>query len=218
MSYADRKEFGPRQATALGLSLLLISFLSWAFINGLVVKVMKIAVGPVKLIKPKDLPPPPDTPPPPPPKLDEVPPYVPPPEVDVNVPQVNTAPAIQTQNVVEKPKERVVEPPPPPPPPPVAHKIIAADASSVAKAIRNSADYYPPRAIELKQQGTSVCSYIVPVTGRTQDAKCEGGSDLLDRAAEKLINNQKVKPATEDGTPIATSARVKVTWVLPKDE
>ncbi len=217
MSYADRKEFGPRQATALGLSLLLIGFLSWAFINGLVVKVMKIAVGPVKLIKPKDLPPPPDTPPPPPPKLDEVPPYVPPPEVDVSVPQMNTAPAIQTQNVVEKPKERVVEAPPPPPPPP-PRKIIAADASRLNNAIRNLSEYYPPRAQELKQEGTSICTYVIPVSGRIQDGKCEGAGDLLDRAAEKLINSQKVKPASEDGLAIASSAGVRIKWVLPKDE
>lgn len=217
MSYADRKEFGPRQATALGLSLLLIGFLSWAFINGLVVKVMKIAVGPVKLIKDK-APPPPDTPPPPPPKLDEVPPYVPPPEVDVSVPQMNSAPAIQTQNVVEKPKERVVEPPPPPPPPPKEKVRIPAETSSLNRAIKNSADYYPSRAIDLKQQGTSVCTYVVPLTGRVQDTKCDGAGDLLDRAAEKLLNSQKAKPATEDGAPIASSGRVRITWVLPKDE
>src|ERR1019366_8013244 len=68
----------------------------WAFYTGLAGKLIQKVIPPVEIAqidKPKDV----DKPPPPPPKLEEIKPFVPPPEfVDIQAPQTETTAITQT--------------------------------------------------------------------------------------------------------------------------
>src|SRR5450631_4745189 len=85
----------------------------WAFYTGLAGKLIQKVIPPVEIAqidKPKDI----DKPPPPPPKLEEIKPYVPPPEfVDIQAPQEQTNAITQT-TTVQRPAPVVQQAPPRP--------------------------------------------------------------------------------------------------------
>ena len=75
--------FSGRRGLALLVVILLHVVVGWAFYTGLASRLAQTIIPPVEIAqidKPKDV----DKPPPPPPKLEEIKPYVPPPEfVDI---------------------------------------------------------------------------------------------------------------------------------------
>src|SRR5271165_1590966 len=101
---------GPRGVALIAVILLHVVIV-WAFYTGLAGKIMQTVIPPVEIAqidKPKDV----DKPPPPPPKLEEIKPYVPPPEfVDIQAPQQETT-AI-TQITQQRAPAPVAAPPPP---------------------------------------------------------------------------------------------------------
>src|SRR5450631_4929603 len=96
--YEEPSLFSGRRGAALIAVLILHVGIVWAFYTGLAGKLVQKIIPPVEIAqidKPKDI----DKPPPPPPKLEEIKPYVPPPEfVDIQAPQEQTnAIAVVTQ-------------------------------------------------------------------------------------------------------------------------
>src|SRR5258707_8096483 len=91
---------GRRGAALLAVIVLHVGFI-WAFYSGLAGKLKQTLIPPVEIAqidKPKEV----DKPPPPPPKLEEIKPYVPPPEfVDVAAAPVETT-AITTVTTVQQ--------------------------------------------------------------------------------------------------------------------
>src|SRR5271169_866956 len=88
--YEEPSLFSGRRGAALLAVIILHVLLVWAFYTGLAQKLAKKLLPPVEIAqidKPKEV----DKPPPPPPKLEDIKPYVPPPEfVDVQAPLVET--------------------------------------------------------------------------------------------------------------------------------
>src|ERR1039457_3059018 len=96
--YEEPPLFSGRRGIALVVVILLHVIVGWAFYTGLASRLAQTIIPPVEIAqidKPKDV----DKPPPPPPKLEEIKPYVPPPEfVDIQAPQEQTnAIAVVTQ-------------------------------------------------------------------------------------------------------------------------
>src|SRR5882672_11776268 len=96
--YEEPSIFSGRRGAALIAVIALHVVFVWAFYTGLAGKLVQKIIPPVEIAqidKPKDI----DKPPPPPPKLEEIKPYVPPPEfVDIQAPQEQTnAIAVVTQ-------------------------------------------------------------------------------------------------------------------------
>src|ERR1022692_5011624 len=85
--YEEPPLFSGRRGIALLVVFLLHVIVGWAFYTGLASRLAQTIIPPVEIAqidKPKDV----DKPPPPPPKLEEIKPYVPPPEfVDIHGPQ-----------------------------------------------------------------------------------------------------------------------------------
>src|ERR1039458_2692073 len=81
--YEEPPLFSGRRGIALLVVILLHVIVGWAFYTGLASRLAQTKIPPVEIAqmdKPKDV----DKPPPPPPKLEEIKPYVPPPEfVDI---------------------------------------------------------------------------------------------------------------------------------------
>src|SRR5271169_5897516 len=98
---------GTRGAALIAVIILHVGIV-WAFYTGLAGKLMQKVIPPVEISqvdKPKEV----DKPPPPPPKLEEVKPYVPPPEfVDIQAPVQETTAITQTTQV-----QKVAPPPAP---------------------------------------------------------------------------------------------------------
>src|SRR5450755_1619057 len=88
--YEQPSLFSGRRGAALIAVILLHVVIVWGFYSGLAGQLVQKIIPPVEIAqieKPKDV----DKPPPPPPKLEEIKPYVPPPEfVDIQAPQVET--------------------------------------------------------------------------------------------------------------------------------
>src|ERR1700684_3873454 len=112
--YEEPSLFSGRRGAALLAVLILHVGIVWAFYTGLAGKLVQKIIPPVEIAqidKPKDI----DKPPPPPPKLEEVKPYVPPPEfVDIQAPQVETTAITQTTQVIRPTAAPVVAAPPAP--------------------------------------------------------------------------------------------------------
>ena len=93
---------GPRGAALIAVILLHVVIV-WAFYTGLAGKLIQKVIPPVEIAqidKPKDV----DKPPPPPPKLEEIKPFVPPPEfVDIQAPQQQTNAITETTQVQKAP-------------------------------------------------------------------------------------------------------------------
>src|SRR5712672_1559300 len=114
--YEEPSMFSGRRGLALLVVILLHVIVGWAFYTGLASRLAQTIIPPVEIAqidKPKDV----DKPPPPPPKLEEIKPYVPPPEfVDIAAPAETTnAIAVVTQQV-QAPAPPVQAAPAPPRP------------------------------------------------------------------------------------------------------
>src|ERR1700678_3802257 len=101
--YEEPSLFSGRRGAALLAVLILHVGIVWAFYTGLAGKLVQKIIPPVEIAqidKPKDI----DKPPPPPPKLEEIKPFVPPPEfVDIQAPQQETTAITQTTQVQRAP-------------------------------------------------------------------------------------------------------------------
>jgi type IV secretory pathway VirB10-like protein len=110
--YEEPSLFSGRRGAAFLAVILLHVLMVWAFYTGLAGKLVQTIIPPVEIAqidKPKDV----DKPPPPPPKLEEIKPYVPPPEfVDIQAPQVETTAITQITQTNKPPPAPVVTAPP----------------------------------------------------------------------------------------------------------
>src|SRR3984957_16216234 len=106
--YETPSLFSGRRGAALLAAIALPIFFIWGFFSGLAGKLKQTLIPPVEIAqidKPKEV----DKPPPPPPKLEEIKPYVPPPEfVDIQAPQVETTAITQVTRTNVPPPAPVV--------------------------------------------------------------------------------------------------------------
>lgn len=211
MAYADQG-MSTNRMYALGVVALLHAFLGYAFITGLALKAVKAIVNPLETVNVKEEAPPPDEPPPPPPKEQEIPPFVPPPEVSV---QSEAAPQITVQQQVQRVEAPVTIAPPAPPAP--AAKPAPVPATPKGRGNSISEDDYPDASRRAEETGTVRVTYTVTVDGRA--ANCQvvqsSGAARLDEATCKIVERRfRFNPATRDGVPVEVTRPQTVTWKL----
>jgi protein TonB len=179
--------------------------LLWAFSSGLATRIIHVAEGPLETnivqdVKQRDLPPPP-----PPPKMEKPPVEVPPPDVVINVPVETTSTAITNTTA------RHVEAPPAPPP----RAVVRTPAVALVKL--DPQNFYPPTSIRMNETGTTLIKYCWGTDGRLTSAPTvekSSGSTRLDEAAIRLGSQERMKPATVDGQPVAACAQLSVKFTL----
>jgi periplasmic protein TonB len=167
-----------------------------------------------------------EEPPPPPEKLEELPPYVPPPDININIPPPPSQSVVVVQQEVPRPTPAPVVVAPPPAPPPAPKEVVrtAYDSAGLSQTYkRKSLPEFPPSVQnqmenENKKSTTASCQVYIAETDRIEDAKCEGtGYEKLDRLSEKWLKGVKVKAAREDGVPKAAWVRApNIVWRLPE--
>jgi periplasmic protein TonB len=200
---------GPRGAALIAVIILHVGIV-WAFYTGLAGKLVQKIIPPVEIAqidKPKDV----DKPPPPPPKLEEVKPFVPPPEfVDIQAAPQQTNAITETTQVQRAPAPVAA-------PAPVQHARtpIAMDPKHPLKI---GEEYYPDASKRAGEEGRCIVTITVAADGRITNAAIQQSSGFprLDEACLKGVKDQRVKPATEDGKPVETTIGLPIVWKLTK--
>jgi protein TonB len=178
----------------------------YGFYSGLARRIAQTIIPPVEIAQ-IDKPKADDKPPPPPPKLEEIKPYVPPPEfVDIQAPTEVTNAITQTTQVRAPvaPVQAVVQ---------HSRTPIRMDPKH---PLHIGEDYYPDASKRANEEGTCRVKVVVALDGRITDASIEASSGFprLDDACLKGVKGLRVLPATEDGKPIETTTIVPITWKL----
>jgi protein TonB len=198
---------GTRGAALIAVIILHIGIV-WAFYTGLAGKLIQKVIPPVEIAqidKPKDV----DKPPPPPPKLEEIKPYVPPPEfVDIQAPQQETTAITQT-TTVQRPAPVVQAPPPRPGTPP---------RMDPKHPLKIGEEWYPDASKRANEEGRCVVQVTVASDGtiKSESLQSSSGFPRLDDACLKAVHGQRMIPATEDGKAIEKTASLPIVWKLTK--
>jgi protein TonB len=204
--YEEPSLFSGKRGAALIAVIILHIGIVWAFYAGLAGKLVQKIIPPVEIAqidKPKDI----DKPPPPPPKLEEIKPYVPPPEfVDIQQPVQETTAitATTTTKVVAAP---VVAPPPIPGTSP---KMDPKHPFKIGE------DYYPDASKRANEEGRCIVLMTVAADGRItgESIQTSSGFPRLDEACLKGVHGQRMLPATEGGKPVEKTVSIPIVWKL----
>jgi protein TonB len=208
-TYEQPSIFSGTRGIALIAVIILHFFVGWAFYTGLAGKLMQKVIPPVEIAqidKPKEV----DKPPPPPPKLEEIKPFVPPPEfVDIQAPQQETNAISQTTQVQKAPAPVAA--------PPVQHQRTGV-AQDPKHPLHIGEDYYPDASKRANEEGRCIVQVTVTADGRITNETIQqtSGFPRLDEACLKGVHGQHMKPATEDGKPVETTASLPIVWKLTK--
>jgi protein TonB len=208
-TYEQPSIFSGTRGIALIAVIILHIFVGWAFYTGLAGKLMQKVIPPVEIAqidKPKEV----DKPPPPPPKLEEIKPFVPPPEfVDIQAPQQETNAISQTTQVQKAPAPVAA--------PPAQHQRTGV-AVDPKHPLHIGEDYYPDASKRAGEEGRCIVQVTVSADGKITAAAIQQSSGFprLDEACLKGVKDQRMKPATEDGKPVETTASLPIVWKLTK--
>lgn len=190
--------------------------LAYALVHGLARKIVEVVKAPLetKIIE-EIKPPPPDKPPPPPPKLETPPPpYIPPPEIQIQAPV--TAPTITAVTKVKPPAPPPppARPAPPPPPPPPKREPVRVAAVVDARACEKP--MYPSASLRANETGVVLLNFLIDVNGKVLESRVERSSGYrrLDSAARDALSLCQFKPATVDGKPEKSWARIEYEWKI----
>jgi len=204
--YEEPSLFSGRRGAALIAVIILHVAMVWAFYTGLAGKLAQKIIPPVEIAqidKPKEV----DKPPPPPPKLEEIKPYVPPPEfVDIQAPQVETTAITQT-TTVNRP------PPPVAAPAPKPGTTIKMDPKHPLKI---GEEYYPDASKRANEEGRCIVLMTVSTDGKitNESIQTSSGFPRLDEACLKGVHGQRMIPATEEGKPVEKTVSIPIVWKL----
>ncbi len=200
--------FSGRRGVALLVVILLHVIVGYAFYSGLAMRLAQTIIPPVEIAqidKPKEV----DKPPPPPPKLEEIKPYVPPPEfVDIQAPQEPTnAIAVVTQQV---------QPQAAPVAAPVAAKPGTPPRMDPKHPLKIGEEWYPDASKRANEEGRCIVTMTVAADGRVtaESLQTSSGFPHLDDACLKAVHGQRMLPATEDGKPVEKTVSIPISWKL----
>lgn len=218
MSYVQAHENSSSRLTGLVIVVVFHLVMGYALVNGLARKIVEVVTQPLetKIIEEIKPPPPDKLPPPPPPKLAAPPPpFIPPPEIQVQVPQINTTAITAVTRVaptapVAPPGQRVA------PPAPAVVRAAPVKTSAVVDARACEKPTYPAAALRAQETGIVLLAFLIDLDGTAVESKVErsSGSRRLDEAARKALSLCKFKPATTDGKPERAWAQIEYEWKI----
>jgi periplasmic protein TonB len=176
----------------------------WAFYSGLARRISQTIIPPVEIAQ-IDKPKADDKPPPPPPKLEELKPYVPPPEfVDIQ------APVEQTNAITQITQTRA------PPPVQAAQHSFTGVKQDPKHPLHIGEEWYPDASKRANEEGSCKVKITVGADGKINDQSIETstGFPRLDDACLKAVKGQRMQPALQDGKPIEYTGLLPITWKL----
>jgi periplasmic protein TonB len=206
-NYQPPSMFSGRRGAALIAVIIIHIVMVYGFYSGLAGQLVQKIIPPVEIAqidKPKEV----DKPPPPPPKLEEIKPFVPPPEF------VNFQAPAETTAITETSQVRA-------PPPPVAAAPVVQHSVTPAKMdpkhpFHIGEEYYPDASKRANEEGRCIVVAHVAASGQVLDAsiKESSGFPRLDEACLKGVKGQKALPGMEDGKPVEGNFAFAISWKL----
>jgi periplasmic protein TonB len=206
-TYVHDTEFFTRRTLVFAAIVALHVFILWAFATGLARKAIEVLAPPIQTDIVQEEKTKSEPPPPPPPELRKEVVEVPPPDINIAMPEVGPQTTAITARV-EQPK-----------PAPVARAAIAATAVGLGKGFPNVDDYYPDASRRLGEEGLTVVDVCVGPDGKLTEPPKVGktsGHERLDQAAVKVatLGSGRFKPATEEGKPITKCTQLPIRFKL----
>jgi periplasmic protein TonB len=216
VSFAAPRDAGRRLAGFAAVVALHVA-LAYALVHGLARKVVEVVRTPFQTrIIEEVAPPPAELRPPPRPKLaPPALPYIPPPEIRISPPPAAlpgivavtpVKPAEPAQAPATEAAPAAAEPPAKPRPP------VRLPAVVDARACDKPA--YPPASLRANETGTVRLGFLIDVDGKVLEGRIErsSGHRRLDNAALNALGLCRFRPATVDGRPERTWARIDYEW------
>lgn len=208
--YEQPSLFSGKRGIALIAVIILHILVGWAFYTGLANRLAATFIPPVEIAqidKPKDI----DKPPPPPPKIEEIKPYVPPPDfVDIQAPveQTNAIAAV-TQTAAPAPAPVAAAPPP------VQH-VTTSIKMDPKHPLKIGEEYYPDASKRANEEGRCIVQVTIAADGHisNESIQTSSGFPRLDEACLKGVHGQRMLPATEDGKPVEKTVSLPIVWKL----
>jgi len=206
-TYVHDTQYFTTRSAVLAAIIGLHVFILWAFATGLARKAIEVLAPPIQTDILQEEKTKVEPPPPPPPELRKEVVEVPPPDINIAMPEVGPQTTAITARV-EQPK-----------PAPVAKAAIAATAVGLGKGFPNVDDYYPDASRRLGEEGLTLVGICVGPDGKlTEPPKVEktSGHERLDQAAVKVatVGSGRFKPATEEGKPITKCTQLPIRFKL----
>lgn len=205
-AYVQDTQFFTRRTIVLFAIIALHVFLGWVLATGLATRAIQLVAPPIQTqivqqtkqqLKP---------PPPPPPQLQRQQVEVPPPVIQINVPQAAQTHAI---TIVKK----VVRAAPPPAP------VRVTPLRAITNGFPPTDDYYPDASRRLGEQGTALVKLCIGAGGRVvgqPTIERSSGSSRLDQAAVRYAQatSGHFDPETRDGVPVTVCTALPIKFQL----
>jgi len=206
-AYVHDTEFFTRRTAVLAAIIALHLFIAWALATGLARKAIEVLAPPIQTDIVQEEKNKTEPPPPPPPELRKQVVEVPPPDIQIAMPEDGPQTSAITARV-EQPKAA-----------PVAKAAVAATAIGLGKGFPNVDDYYPDASRRLGEEGLTIVDICVGPDGKLTEPPKVGktsGHERLDQAAVKVasVGSGRFKPATEEGKPISKCTQLPIRFKL----
>ncbi len=218
MRYAETKPAG-RRLTALAAVGLFHVVLVYALVHALARSVVEVVQPPIEARIIEEVKPlPPEKPPPLPRLAVPSPPFIPLPEVQVQVQAPVQVPSITAVTPVQPagpgsgpgpgPAGPLAGPGPIAAPPVRTRPVVRADSCETPS--------YPAASLRAGESGKVTLSFLIDVTGKVLESKVERSSGYrrLDEAARNGLELCKFSPGTIDGKPERAWARMQYEWKI----
>jgi periplasmic protein TonB len=205
-AYVQDTQFFTRRTIVLAAIIALHIFLAWVLATGLAQRAIQLVAPPIKTtivqqtkktVKP---------PPPPPPQLQQQQVQVPPPVIQINVPEAAQTHAITVQ-------KHVVRAAPAPAP------VHVTPLRAIARGFPPTDEYYPDASRRLGEQGTALVKLCIGAGGRLvgePSIERSSGSSRLDQAALRYARatSGHFEPETRNGTPVTVCTALPIKFQL----
>ena len=207
-AYVHDTDFFTRRTAVLAAIVGLHVFIAWALATGLARKAIEVLAPPIQTDIVQEEKNKSEPPPPPPPELRKQVVEVPPPDINIAMPEVGPS-TNAISAVVKQPNA----------PAPVAKAAVAGTAIGLGKGFPNVDDYYPDASRRLGEEGLTVVDICVGPDGKLTEPPKVGkssGHERLDQAAVKVasVGSGRFKPATEEGKPISKCTQLPIRFKL----
>jgi len=206
-AYVHDTDFFTRRTAVLAAIIALHLFIAWALATGLARKAIEVLAPPIQTDIVQEEKTKTEPPPPPPPELRKQVVEVPPPDIQIAMPEVGP----QTSAITARVEQLKAAP--------VAKAAVAATAIGLGKGFPNVDDYYPDASRRLGEEGLTIVDICVGPDGKLTEPPKVGktsGHERLDQAAVKVasVGSGRFKPATEEGKPISKCTQLPIRFKL----
>lgn len=207
-AYVHDTQYFTRRSAVLAAIIALHVFILWALATGLARRAIEVLAPPIQTDIVQEEKNKAEPPPPPPPELRKEQVEIPPPDINIAMPEVGPSTSAITARVAEAPKAA-----------PAAKAAVAGTAIGLGKGFPNVDDYYPDASRRLGEEGLTVVDICVGADGKLTEPPKVGktsGHDRLDQAAVKVaqVGSGRFKPATEEGKPVSKCTQLPIRFKL----